>query len=120
MTQMTKDLFLSILEKGSIYTEVNPRRTDLPAHLGEMQTVWLQWGLNMAKPISDLEVTHQGVSGTLSFNGSPCWVMVFWVDVLQFALGPDHADRKVPQKPTHHNTRVIPKGWRVLQGGKGL
>jgi hypothetical protein len=65
-------------------------RVDLPAKawaspmLGAPATAILAYGLDMAKPIPDLETTDDGIRATLSFSCTLCPTFVPWACVLGF------------------------------------
>jgi hypothetical protein len=54
------------------------------------------YGLDMAKPIPDLEVTDEGVRATLSFSNTPCPTFVPWACVLGFR----GINERAKQRPT--------------------
>lgn len=43
----------------------------MPAHLRMNYSVMLEWGLDLPKPIPDLKIDIDGLSGTLSFGSGP-------------------------------------------------
>ena len=46
--------------------------------LGAPATAILAYGLDMAKPIPDLEITDDGIAATLSFSNTPIKTFVPW------------------------------------------
>lgn len=85
------NLFNSLLEEGIVSIQVDAQRKGvvLPSPLKEAAQVLLQYGLDMAVPIPDLEVTENGISATLSFNREPQKTFVPWSAV--FVISCDEA-----------------------------
>ena len=61
---------------------------DLPSHKWmtrgnevEIRFMFLRYGLDMAKPIPDLEITDEGIRTTLSFSNTPVKTFVPWAAV---------------------------------------
>jgi stringent starvation protein B len=73
-----KDVMLALLEKADVFIHLDPRRDNVrvPPWFKKQPHLVLQIGLNMPVAITDLEVSDDSVSCTLSFNRSPffCWI----------------------------------------------
>lgn len=50
----------------------------IPEHLAGYPDLCLCIGLNLLNPIPDLEVNQHGISGTMSFNREPKFVVIPW------------------------------------------
>jgi hypothetical protein len=59
-----------------LFFDADHREVAMPDHLHGIQ--FIELGLNLARPIVDLKVDERGVSGTLSFSGSPYRCFVGW------------------------------------------
>ena len=57
-----------------------------PTWRNEQAVVHLEYGLDMAVPITDLVVTDAGVAATLSFSRVPHTTFVPWAAVVGFAV----------------------------------
>ena len=81
-----KDVCNALLEGDSVFVHLDPRREGVvvPKHFSQQAQLVLQIGLNMPRPIPDLEVDDDAISCTLSFSGTPCWCRMPWPSV--FAL----------------------------------
>jgi hypothetical protein len=66
-----------------------PDKTPFPA-------VVLKYGLDMAKPIPDLEITDEGIRATLSFSNEPIKTFVPW-DAVAGIEGVGERPRQRPQ-----------------------
>jgi stringent starvation protein B len=64
-----KDAFLALLRAGwaSLHLDARCSGVVVPAPFSSQAHLMLQYGRNMPIPITDLEVTDEGVSATLSF-----------------------------------------------------
>lgn len=54
-----------------------------PKHLLELawrnkEVFVTDWSYHFARPISDMEVTDEALSGTLSYGGQPCFTRIPW------------------------------------------
>ena len=67
------ELMLKLLEHGSVFMHLDPRRPGVivPLHFRTQSQLVLQIGLNFPIPIRDLEIDAEGVRCTLSFNRQP-------------------------------------------------
>jgi stringent starvation protein B len=77
----------AILLRGSVFVHIDPSATEelhVPPHLYKASQITLQFGFNMPIPIPDLYLGDTGISGTLSFKGTPFECFVPWEAV--FAL----------------------------------
>jgi stringent starvation protein B len=81
-----KDVCHALLHGDSVFVHLDPRRDGVvvPKHFVHQPQLVLQIGLNMPRPIVDLEVDDDGISCTLSFSGTPFWCRMPWASV--FAL----------------------------------
>lgn len=88
-----KDVMLALLERSGVFVHLDPRIQGVvvPDGFRRQPELVLQFGLNMAVPIKDLEVDDEAVSGTLSFARRPFWVKVPWAAV--YALVSDEDQR---------------------------
>ena len=76
-----RDVMLALLQQAeSVYVNFDPRREGVmvPPQLKKTARVVLQYGMNMAIPIPDLDVGEDGIGATLSFDHRPCWTFVPW------------------------------------------
>jgi len=78
-----KEVANALLQGPSVYVHLDPRRdgVTVPNWFKNQPQLVLQLGLNMALPIHDLDVSDDGISGTLSFNRRPFWCMLPWTAV---------------------------------------
>lgn len=85
-TLSKKERFLELLDRGSVFVYLDPRRegVKVPSWLATKPQLVLQIGLNFAIPIPDLEVDDDGVRCTLSFNRSPFHCDLPWSAVFAF------------------------------------
>lgn len=88
-----KDVMLALLEQSGVFVHLDPRIQGVvvPDGFRRQPELVLQFGLNMAVPIKDLEVDDEAVSGTLSFARRPFWVKVPWAAI--YALVSDEDQR---------------------------
>ncbi|MCC6751413.1 MAG: hypothetical protein IT371_27425 [Deltaproteobacteria bacterium] len=80
-------------EQDYILVVVNPVVTGvkLPEPLMQArEPVGIHVGWRMAIPVPDLEVTDDGISGTLSFNRSPFPCAFPWASIIQLSVGDEH------------------------------
>ncbi len=77
------ELMLKLLEHGSVFMHLDPRREGVivPLHFRSQSQLVLQIGLNFPIPIRDLEIDADGVRCTLSFNRQPFYCIVPWSGV---------------------------------------
>jgi hypothetical protein len=75
-----KDVVLALLEADDVFIHLDPRRDEVrvPKWFKQQPHLVLQIGLNMPVPITDLEVSDDSVSCTLSFNRSPFFCLIPW------------------------------------------
>jgi hypothetical protein len=75
-----KDVVLALLEADDVYIHLDPRKDEVrvPKWFKQQPHLVLQIGLNMPVPITDLEVSDDSVSCTLSFNRSPFFCLIPW------------------------------------------
>lgn len=69
-----------LLRNGSLFVHMDPRveGVQVPSWLRHQAQLVLQVGLDMPIPIPDLEVTKDGVWGTLSFSHTPFTCFMPW------------------------------------------
>jgi stringent starvation protein B len=84
---------LALLEQSGVFVHLDPRIQGVvvPDGFRRQPELVLQFGLNMAVAIKDLDVDDEAVSGTLSFARRPFWVKVPWNAV--YALVSDEDQR---------------------------
>jgi stringent starvation protein B len=75
-----KDAFLALLRAGwaSLHIDARCSGVVVPAPFSSQAHLVLQYGRNMPIPITDLEITDEGVSATLSFTRVPHRTYVPW------------------------------------------
>lgn len=78
-----KDVALALLEQATVLVHLDPRgdQVQVPPWFKRQPQLVLQIGLNMPKPIPDLNVDDQGISCTLSFSNSPHYCHLPWSSV---------------------------------------
>jgi stringent starvation protein B len=78
-----KDVALALLEQATVLVHLDPRGEDVqvPPWFKRQPQLVLQIGLNMPKPIPDLNVDEQGISCTLSFSNAPHFCFLPWSSV---------------------------------------
>jgi stringent starvation protein B len=83
-TPAKRDVMLALLQAAeSVYVNFDPRKEGVvvPPQLKRQPRVVLQYGMNMAIPIPDLDVGEEGIGATLSFDRTPTWTFVPWTAV---------------------------------------
>lgn len=64
-----RDIALQWIASGIIRTEFRPALCEqIPAWLRRDQKCVLEWGYDMPRPIRDLKIDSEGISGTLAFR----------------------------------------------------
>lgn len=78
-----KDVALALLEQATVLVHLDPRgeQVQVPAWFKRQPQLVLQIGLNMPKPIPDLNVDDDGISCTLSFSNTPHYCHLPWASV---------------------------------------
>jgi stringent starvation protein B len=78
-----KDVALALLEQATVLVHLDPRgeQVQVPAWFKRQPQLVLQIGLNMPKPIHDLNVDDDGISCTLSFSNAPHYCHLPWASV---------------------------------------
>jgi len=78
-----KDVALALLEQATVLVHLDPRgdEVQVPAWFKRQPQLVLQIGLNMPKPIPDLNVDDDGISCTLSFSNAPHFCQLPWSSV---------------------------------------
>jgi stringent starvation protein B len=78
-----KDVALALLEQATVLVHLDPRgeQVQVPPWFKRQPQLVLQIGLNMPKPIPDLNVDDQGISCTLSFSNAPHYCHLPWSSV---------------------------------------
>jgi stringent starvation protein B len=78
-----KDVALALLEQATVLVHLDPRaeHVQVPEWFKRQPQLVLQIGLNMPKPIPDLNVDDQGISCTLSFSNTPHYCFLPWASV---------------------------------------
>lgn len=80
-TPAKRDVMLALLQAAeSVYVNFDPRKDGVvvPPQLKRQPRVVLQYGMNMAIPIPDLDIGEEGIGATLSFDRTPTWTFVPW------------------------------------------
>jgi stringent starvation protein B len=72
-----------LLQQGPILIICDARRSgvELPDSLRTYNRLSLRFGYNLVPVIPDLTINEQGVSGTLTFNGAPAYVLLPWAAI---------------------------------------
>lgn len=78
-----KDVALALLEQATVLVHLDPRgeQVIVPPWFKRQPQLVLQIGLNMPKPIPDLNVDDEGISCTLSFSNTPYFCKLPWSSV---------------------------------------
>lgn len=78
-----KDVALALLEQATVLVHLDPRgeQVMVPPWFKRQPQLVLQIGLNMPKPIPDLNVDDEGISCTLSFSNTPHHCKLPWASV---------------------------------------
>jgi hypothetical protein len=78
-----KDVALALLEQATVLVHLDPRgeQVMVPPWFKRQPQLVLQIGLNMPKPIPDLNVDDEGISCTLSFSNTPHYCKLPWSSV---------------------------------------
>jgi stringent starvation protein B len=94
-----KDVMLALLEQSGVFVHLDPRIQGVvvPDGFRRQPELVLQFGLNMAVPIKDLDVDDEAVSGTLSFARRPFWVKVPWSAIYALVSDEDHRGMVWPE-----------------------
>lgn len=143
---LAKELFFRryMMEGQMLFVAVNTTKIGviLPDFLYEQSHCLLNFGYNLAIPITDLEVTRDGVRATMSFNRTPFKVSLPWYSIFLIQVEGDYFACPIdaplgapelpgPQGPTGptgplgptggpcKSKRSLPSGWGVFPGGKG-
>lgn len=102
--------FLKMLKKFSIVSigvDTTHLEVVIPSHLLGIGDIELQYGLNLANPIPDLDVGDDGISATLSFNRVPFKTFIPWAAIKWMKAG-----QPGPVGPSGGTPNLI-----VLKGG---
>jgi hypothetical protein len=116
-----RSFYLELLKDNDLFIYVNTKNDAVvvPSHLKGKECIVLQFGLNMAVPIPDLNVSDTGIYGTLSFSGKPFYCSIPWDSV--YAVRVEPLTKTPVRKEPVTNLKVLPKGkpkLRVIKGGK--
>jgi stringent starvation protein B len=78
-----KDVAIALLQGPSVYVHIDPRKDGVavPQWFKKQHQLVLQVGINMAVPIHDLDVSDEGIGGTLSFSRDPHWCFMPWTAI---------------------------------------
>jgi stringent starvation protein B len=132
-TPPKRDVMLALLQAAdSVYVNFDPRRDGVvvPPQLKRQPRVVLQYGMNMAIPIPDLDVGEEGIGATLSFDRMPTWTFVPWSAVFAIVsqdqrgmLWESDVPREVQveqkKQPTSAPTAVPDKEGKPLKSAGG-
>lgn len=105
------EVFVLMIKKHPVITVVlNPtvQGVILPKHLMDRETVQLQYGMNLVRPIPDLNVGSDGISATLSFNRKDFKTFIPW-DAVMFIIPGNPG----PVGPSGGSPNLV-----VIKGGK--
>jgi stringent starvation protein B len=74
------DMIRDYLEEGSVLVHVDARHAEVsvPEHLKDDPKLVLRFGYQLKPAIADLEIDDEGISGTLTFRGTPHHCMLAW------------------------------------------
>jgi stringent starvation protein B len=78
-----------LFARGPVLVHVDARRPDVrvPAQFRDDGNLVLRFGYNLVPAIRDLEVSSDGISGTLVFAGQPFYCHVPWTAVFAARVG---------------------------------
>lgn len=122
-----KDAFIEALARGRVQVQFDPHHRDvtIPEHLRGEPVVVFDYGLALAVAITDMLVTDDGISATLSFSRRPHYTFVPWGAVFaivdarfRIALWLDDAPKawlEEREKPAPHPARGA---LHLVKGGK--
>lgn len=120
------ELMLKLLEHGSVFMHLDPRRPGVvvPLHFRTQSQLVLQIGLNFPIPIRDLEIDAEGVRCTLSFNRQPFYCIVPWSGVYamvsedgQVTVWPSELPPELMQ-PAEGPAAAAPSGAQAVRARK--
>lgn len=79
-TPLKRDLVVELLGCGPVLVHVDARveSVSVPQHLSEDRRLVLRFGYGLSPAITDLEVSEDALSGTLTFNGVPHHCILPW------------------------------------------
>jgi hypothetical protein len=83
--EFKRDLFSAILQKDVVQVFVNKHPGVVLADQVKLPCM-LEYGLNMANPITELTVTKEGIFATMSFEATPWATFVPWEAVAVIRL----------------------------------
>lgn len=111
------------LHKGMVLVAFKNENAKIPSYLKGDETVVLRFGWNTSPPIPDLEVTVEGISATLAFNGTPFHCYVPWKSVFIIRIDgeEDSGQLWAPYAPTPKSEEVKSKKvgkFTVIEGGE--
>jgi stringent starvation protein B len=125
-----KDAFLALLraEWASLHIDARCSGVVVPAPFSSQAHLVLQYGRNMPIPITDLEITDEGVSATLSFARVPHRTYVPWHAVYAVSCTngcgvlyrEDLPDDVAVATPTDVGPVALPWQGRTRKGGYAL
>ena len=119
-----KDVALALLEQATVLVHLDPRgeQVQVPAWFKRQPQLVLQIGLNMPKPIPDLNVDEQGISCTLSFSNAPHFCFLPWASVYALIgasgrgmVWPDDVPKEVAGQYVVTTPKEEPKARPVLK-----
>ena len=94
IARLRRDVVEKLLEQADfVLVVVSPvcPGVELPAALMQTgQSVALHIGRRLAIPIPDLRLDDHGISGTLSFQGTPFACRLPWASIIQVSLEEEH------------------------------
>jgi GlpG protein len=88
-----QEIAKEMLKFGSIQILIDPARDDVvvPSNLKKQGELTLVIGYDLPKPIPDLRIDTDGISGTLSFNQQPFLCRIPWTAVNALTLDQEHS-----------------------------
>jgi len=105
------EIFTYLIKTHPIVSVILDSRVDgviLPSHLLGKEYVQLQYGMNLVRPIIDLNIGADGISATLSFNRKDFKTFVPWTSVLTMFPG-----NPGPVGPGGSPNLIVLKGGRT-------
>ncbi len=119
MSQEKRDVANHILRYSNLRVVLRPTAegVEVPKHLIDQEHLTLDVGFAMRIPIPDLRVNKEGISGTLSFSGSPFLCRLPWHSI--FLLGDHNQEGRSWSEDMPESVAVaaVAPGLRLIQGG---
>lgn len=125
---MTKTEFEHYYVYGGVSLTVYTHLCDLPRWVRQLPVCRLDFAIDLPNPIRDLNVTETEVRATLSFARVPYACIVPFAAIREWTAWKSAPVRNSIPKSTPAQRqagragrprRVLPAGWRVIEGGRG-